>query len=49
MAAVLSLIRAVHPAASTEAWRLEGAGLDEDATAALVSERLGAGPHVRVA
>jgi hypothetical protein len=27
----------VHPAAGIEAWRLEGAGLDEDATVALAS------------
>lgn len=37
MAAALALIGAVHPAAGIEAWRLEGAGLDEDATVALAS------------
>ncbi|MEO5738355.1 MAG: hypothetical protein ABIQ82_12945, partial [Variovorax sp.] len=37
MAVALALIGAVHPAISVEAWRLEGAGLDEDATVALVT------------
>ncbi|CAN7662192.1 winged helix-turn-helix domain-containing protein [Variovorax sp. LjRoot84] len=53
MAAALALIGAAHPAASIEAWRLEGAGLDEDAIMALVSERhllnAASGPHVRAA
>ena len=37
MSAALSLVGAAHPPASIEAWRLEGAGLDEAAVVALVS------------
>ena len=37
MAAALALIGAAHPAADIDAWRLEGAGLDEDAAVALLS------------
>lgn len=48
-AAALKHIGAAHPSASIEAWRLEGAGLDEDATVALVSQGLSAGLHVRAA
>ncbi len=52
IAAALALIGAAHPAALIEAWRLEGTGLDEDATAALVSGQRDDGAaamHARVA
>ncbi|HJS03431.1 MAG TPA: hypothetical protein VJ832_08125, partial [Variovorax sp.] len=52
MTAAMALIGSAHPAASVEAWRLEGAGLDEDAVVALVSDHLlnaASDPHVRAA
>jgi predicted ATPase/DNA-binding winged helix-turn-helix (wHTH) protein len=52
MKAAMALIGAAHPAASVEAWRLEGAGLDEDAVVALVSDHLlnaASDPHARAA
>jgi len=51
IAAALAPIGSAHPAGLVEAWRLEGAGLDEDATAALMSEQHddAAAMHVRVA
>lgn len=44
LAATLALIGAEHAAARIEAWRLEGTGFDEDAVAALMSERITASP-----
>lgn len=42
LAATLALIGAAHPAPDIEAWRLEGAELDEDAVVALLSDRFSA-------